>query len=171
MLAFVQSCPCMLFLLSYDEAFPCPIYTQSRACWVSTWCTNDKKLSPPKQGSNAWHLAYRLRSLTTRTLKCLMHKIMLTLPFSESMQIFKWNFANTEAVCHILQGAQGPGFAHLSDMATADIQMLCNIFPILSLQLIKGSLFKQFLVLKKNIWAWQSMECDHLDKLLITFQQ
>ena len=50
-----------------------------------------------------------------------MHKIMLTLPFSESMQIFKWNFANTEAVCHILQEAQWPRFAHLSDMATADI--------------------------------------------------
>ena len=50
-----------------------------------------------------------------------MHKIMLTLPFSESLQIFKWNFANTEAVFHILQGAQGPWFAHLSDMATVDI--------------------------------------------------
>ena len=41
--------------------------------------------------------------------------------------------------------------AHLSDTATADMQMLCNIFPILSLQLMKGSPFKQFLVLKKNI--------------------
>ena len=27
------------------------------------------------------------------------------------------------------------------------------------------------LVLKKNIWAWQSMEHDHLNKLSITFQQ
>ena len=59
-----------------------------------------------------------------------MHKIMLTLPFSESMQIFKWNFANTVAVCHILQEAQGPRLAHLSDMVTTDIQMLCNIFTI-----------------------------------------
>ena len=30
---------------------------------------------------------------------------------------------------------------------------------------------EQFLVLKKNIWAWQSMEHDHLNKLSITFQQ
>ena len=49
--------------------------------------------------------------------------------------------------------------------------MLCNIFPILSSQLMKISSFEQFLVLKKNIWAWQSMEHDHLNKLSITFQQ
>ena len=55
--------------------------------------------------------------------------------------------------------------------ATADMQMLCNIFPILSLQLMKGSSFKQFLVLKKNICSGQSMERDDLNKLLITFQQ
>ena len=48
--------------------------------------------------------------------------------------------------------AHGPRFAHLSDIATADMQMLCNIFPILSSQLMKIS-FEQFLVLKKNIWA------------------
>ena len=35
----------------------------------------------------------------------------------------------------------------------------------------KISSFEQFLVLKKNIWAWQSMEYDHLNKLSITFQQ
>ena len=35
--------------------------------------------------------------------------------------------------------------------ATADMQMLCNIFPILSSQLMKRSSFKQFLILKKNI--------------------
>ena len=46
---------------------------------------------------------------------------------------------------------RGPRVAHLSDIATADMQMLCNIFPILSLQLIKRSTFKQFLILKKNI--------------------
>ena len=43
-----------------------------------------------------------------------------------------------------------PCLAHLSEIATADMQMLCNIFPILSLQLIKGSSFEQFLVLKKK---------------------
>ena len=35
------------------------------------------------------------------------------------------------------QEAHGPRFAHLSDIATADTQMLCNIFPILSSQLRK----------------------------------
>ena len=49
------------------------------------------------------------------------------------------------------QEAHGPQFAHLSDIATADMQMLCNIFPILSSQLMKISSFEQFLVLKKNI--------------------
>ena len=58
------------------------------------------------------------------------------------------------------QEAHGPRVAHLSDIATADMQMLCNIFPILSSQLMKRSSFKQFLFLKKNIygmpvnWAW-----------------
>ena len=51
------------------------------------------------------------------------------------------------------QEAHGPRFAHLSDITTADMQMLCNIFPILSSQLMKISSFEQFLVLKKNIWA------------------
>ena len=39
---------------------------------------------------------------------------------------------------------------HLSEIATADMQMLCNIFPILSMQLMKGSSFEQVLVLKKK---------------------
>ena len=51
------------------------------------------------------------------------------------------------------QEAHGPRLAHLSDITTADMQMLCNIFPILSSQPIKRSSFEQFLVLKKNIWA------------------
>ena len=72
---------------------------------------------------------------------------------------------------NVKQEARGPRLAHLSDTAIADMQMLCNIFPILSLQLMKGSSFKQFLVLKKNIWAGQSMKRDDLTKLLITFQQ
>ena len=48
------------------------------------------------------------------------------------------------------QEAHRPQLAHLSETATADMQMLCNIFPILSLQLMKGSSFEQFLVLKKK---------------------
>ena len=51
------------------------------------------------------------------------------------------------------QEAHGPRFAHLSDIVTADMQMLCNIFPILLSQLMKISSSEQFLVLKKNIWA------------------
>ena len=51
------------------------------------------------------------------------------------------------------QEAQGPWVTHLNDIATADMQMLCNIFPILSLQLMKRSSFKQFLILKKNIYG------------------
>ena len=49
------------------------------------------------------------------------------------------------------QEAHGPRVAHLSDIATADMQMLCNILPVLSSQLMKRSTFKQFLILKKNI--------------------
>ena len=52
---------------------------------------------------------------------------------------------------YCIQEAHGPRVAHLSDIATADMQMLCNIFPILSLQLMKRSSFKQFLILEKNI--------------------
>ena len=32
------------------------------------------------------------------------------------------------------QEAHGPGLAHLREKATADMQKLCSIFPILSLQ-------------------------------------
>ena len=49
------------------------------------------------------------------------------------------------------QEAHGPLVTHLSDIATADMQMLCNNFQILSSQLMKRSSFKQFLILK-NIW-------------------
>ena len=49
------------------------------------------------------------------------------------------------------QEAHGPQVAHLSSIASADMQMLCNIFLILSSQLMKRSYFKQFLILKKNI--------------------
>ena len=44
---------------------------------------------------------------------------------------------------------RGPRATHLSDIATADMQMLCNIFPVLSSQLMKRSSFKQFFILKK----------------------
>ena len=67
-----------------------------------------------------------------------------------------WTFAlfkyPLSLLAHLLQQeAHGPRVAHLSDIATADMQMLCNIFPVLSPQLMKRSTFKQFLILKKNI--------------------
>ena len=101
----INACICTVlsmhaFPAVYDQAFPCPIYTQSRACWVWAGCTNDGKHSQSKQGSC---LSNMLRSLTTRTSspKCLM--LLINLPFSESKQIFKWNFAYSETVCHILK--------------------------------------------------------------------
>ena len=54
---------------------------------------------------------------------------------------------------NIKQEAHGPWVTHLSDIATADMQMLCNIFPILSSQLMKRSSFKQFFILKKKIYS------------------
>ena len=54
---------------------------------------------------------------------------------------------------HLKQEAHGPRVAHLSDIATADMQMLCNIFPILSSQLMTRSSFKQFFILKKKIYG------------------
>ena len=75
-----------------------------------------------------------------------------------------------------------PQFPHMSEIVTADMQMLCNIFPTLQLQLMKGSSFEQFLVLKKKnvlffliiiILPYMGMivKHDHLNKLSIQFQQ
>ena len=69
------------------------------------------------------------------------------------------NLGPTNRVEQNKQEAHGPRVAHLSDIATADTQMLCNIFPILSSQLMKRSSFKQFFTLKKIYgmpvnWAW-----------------
>ena len=64
----------------------------------------------------------------------------------------------------LLQEAHGLQVAHLSDIDSADMQMLCNIFPILSSQLMKRSSFKQFLIFKKNIYG-TPVERDHLNKL------
>ena len=74
----------------------------------------------------------------------------VTMPYmASSAYLFKSDLQNF----YKEQEAHGPRFAHLSDIATADMQMLCNIFPVLSSQLMKISSFEQFLVLKKNIWA------------------
>ena len=65
------------------------------------------------------------------------------------------------------QEAHGPRVAHLSDTVTADMQMLCNIFPILSSQLMKRSSFKQFFILKKIYgmpvnWGWSTLNGSQL---------
>ena len=87
---------------------------------------------------------------------------MPSLIFSEKILIC-YNFAEQtiHMKCKILfslknnkQEAHGQCLAHLSEIATADMQILCNIFSILSLQLIKGSSFEQFLVLKKNVFVF-----------------
>ena len=68
-------------------------------------------------------------------------------PFSCMHILILMSQATTESE----QEANGPQLAHLSEIASADMQMLCIIFPILSLQLImKESSFKQVLSLKKK---------------------
>ena len=67
------------------------------------------------------------------------------------------------------QEAHGPRFAHLRDIATADMQMLCNIFPILSSQLMKILSFEQFW---RRIYGPDSQWSMIIwIKLSITFQQ
>ena len=62
-----------------------------------------------------------------------------------SMWLSLTNKGNTQ------QEAHGPQLAHLSEIASLqNMHLLCNIFSILSLQLMKGLSFKQFLVLKKK---------------------
>ena len=51
------------------------------------------------------------------------------------------DFSSTAPVILIKQEANGPWLAHLSEIATADMQMFCNILPILLLQLMRGSSF------------------------------
>ena len=63
------------------------------------------------------------------------------------------------------QEAHRPWLAHLSEIATANMQMLCNVFPVLSWQLMKGSSSEQswfsrrrmclllLLLLFYHIWA------------------
>ena len=79
------------------------------------------------------------------------------------------------------QEAHGPRHAHLSEIATADvIQHFPNpaiatneriiIWAVLGF--VEEELFLLLLLsLFSHIWAWQSKERDHLNKLLIPFQQ
>ena len=91
-----------------------------------------------------------------------MHWILQKLGTSGSVvrsakHMTTWMLLSRNKKCQ--QEAHGPRVAHLSDIATADMQMSCNIFPILSSQLIKRSSYKQFFILKKIYgmpinWAW-----------------
>ena len=74
-----------------------------------------------------------------------------TVRYNTVLDITLFKGGSQKCIDYIEQEAHGPRFTHLSDIATADMQMLCNIFPILSSQLMKISSFEQFLVLKKNI--------------------
>ena len=82
------------------------------------------------------------------TEQCCLHVLWAS-------NLFFFFFCHSDAIIKrsSRQEAHGPRVAHLSDIATADMQMLCNIFPILSSQLLKRSSFKQFLILKKNIYG------------------
>ena len=97
-----------------------------------------------------WVISNKKKSST----KCKMCKLRSLCAFTKS------HYNHCCLVQATLQEAHGPRVAHLSDIATADMQMLCNIFPILSSQLMKRSSFKQFFILKKKIygmpvnWAW-----------------
>ena len=105
-----------------------------------------------KYSPNVLENQTRLQNSAYNTRKSLIFRVLCILFEQNSIRYKSW---------YSKQEAHGPRFAHLSDIATADMQMLCNIYPILSSQLMKISSFEQFLVLKKNIWAWQSMEHDH----------
>ena len=81
-------------------------------------------------------------------------------------------FHNMHMFCTQKKNKRPTGHGSLTWVTKPLLTCRCyNIFPILSSQLMKISSFEQFLVLKKNIWAWQSMKHDHLNKLSITFQQ
>ena len=57
------------------------------------------------------------------------------------------------SVVNLQQEAHRPRLAHLSEIATADMQMLCNTFLILSLQLMTGSSFM------RAILGFEEEEC------------
>ena len=116
------------------------------------------------QAKTAMHLLYkRIRNLNLPIdlqIKLFDHTIVPILLYGcevwgcQNVQIIE-NLHNDFYVTYLILGqeAHGPRVAHLSDIATADLQMLCNIFPILSSQLLKRSSLKQFLILKKNIYG------------------
>ena len=70
--------------------------------------------------------------------------------------------AKNDKIHNVKSEAHGPWLPHLSEIATADMHLLRDIFSILSLQVMKGSSFKQFFVLKKkNVFFMHSSSSNY----------
>ena len=72
----------------------------------------------------------------------------------------------------IKQEAHGPQLAHLSETATADMQMACNIFPILLWQGNGLNSFWNILLTRLKCWNFQNVtsKISHPQCLLPTFE-
>ena len=70
---------------------------------------------------------------------------------------------------NIKQEANGPQLAHLSETATADMQMACNIFPILLWQGNGLNSFWNILLTRLKCWNFQNVT-SHPQCLLPTFE-
>ena len=70
------------------------------------------------------------------------------------------------------QEAHGPQLAHLSETATADMQMTCNIFPILLWQGNGLNSFWNILLTRLKCWNFQNVtsKTSHPQCLLPTFE-
>ena len=70
------------------------------------------------------------------------------------------------------QEAHGPQLAHLSETATADMQMACNIFPILLWQGNGLNSFWNILLTRLKCWNFQNVtsKTSHPQCLLPTFE-
>ena len=70
------------------------------------------------------------------------------------------------------QEAHGPQLAHLSETATADMQMACNIFPILLWQGNGLNSFWNILLTRLKCWNFQNItsKISHPQCLLPTFE-
>ena len=70
------------------------------------------------------------------------------------------------------QEAHGPQLAHLSETATADMQMACNIFPILLWQGNGLNSFWNILLTRLKCWNFQNVtsKTSHPQCLLLTFE-
>ena len=77
---------------------------------------------------------------------------------------------NVSSFCIEKQEAHGPRLAHLSNIATADMQMLCNIFPNPIIATNAKIIIWAVLSFEEEYYLCLTVN-DHLNKLSITFQQ